>query len=185
MASSYLKTFKVLIIAVLMILIAILGFMLFGMLLMQFFMALFTVEGFASGVLFFVGAIAVYKIRPSFEDSGVVIGLVCVLVFFGLIFDSSGNAIYNLPLDWWLAPEGGHFQAASHIYHPAPGSTSVSTSYHIVSATGAVVKDVSAWLVYPYRALNYMVVGVLLIFIAQILPPKQTKRHIQLTKPFL
>jgi hypothetical protein len=152
---------------------------------MQFFMALYTVEGFASGVLFLIGAGAVYKIRPSFEQTEMVIGFVCIFVFFGLIFDSSGNAIYNWPLDWLLAPEGGHFQAASHVYHPAPGSTSVSTSYHIVSATGAVVKDVSAWLVYPYRAFNYMVVGVLLIFIAQILPPKQTQRHIQLTKPFL
>lgn len=115
------------------------------------------IDGFASVTLLLVFCLVTWKARFSWDKP---VPAALVIVFFaymGMFLDMRGNPLYNQPLEWLFAPAGAVLQT-HELVSQAAGTTAVNYDFRFVDARGAVVRELSGWVVAPFRFVEYLAV---------------------------
>lgn len=130
---------------------------LIGLALFGFFQGITFIDGFASGALLLVFCLVVWKARLSWDKPIPVAVLIVYFAFLGMFLDMRGNPLYNLPLEWVFAPAGAVLRAHELVSHAA-GTTAVNYEFRFIDAHGEVVRELSGWIVSPFRFVEYLAV---------------------------
>lgn len=128
-------------------------------------------DGFASCLLLAVFVVLLWKFRLNWDDPTAAAIAVCLFAFFGMLMDSRGNTLYNAPLQWLFAPAGATLAVDEIISHGG-GSTGIDYDFVFVDASGSKVGGISNWIVMPFRLLEYLVLGSLLVALVGWLRPR-------------
>lgn len=104
-----------------------------------------------------------------------IVYVIAVFTLFSMMIDTSGNPIYNKPLEWIVSPIG-ELQVMRDINNYAPGEYAISDNIAILKPNGEVVGLSTVWL-YLYRFVQYLVLysiaGTLLGVIVRVLPKRE------------
>lgn len=106
-----------------------------------------------SVILLVVFSLIVFGKRMNWSNGLVIV--IALFSFFGMFIDSSGNPIYNKPLEWIISPFG-QLQVDRHVTNYAPGQFSITENVTLLKPDGEVTRLSSIWL-YLYRLAQYMV----------------------------
>lgn len=106
-----------------------------------------------SVILLVVFSLIVFGKRMNWSNGLVIV--IALFSFFGMFIDSSGNPIYNKPLEWIISPFG-QLQVDRHVTNYAPGQFSITENVTILKPDGEVTRLSTVWL-YLYRLAQYMV----------------------------
>ena len=149
----------------------VIGFGLIGLLLMGTFYGIAFIDGFASIALGLIALAIAFKGRISWSNlaAGGFIGLFAIL---GMFVDARGNMLYNLPLEWLFAPPGTYLSLHEVVSHGG-SSTGVNLDFNFINSHGKVVSTLSMWIVYPFRFIQYLLIGSGIVSLASLLPPKR------------
>ncbi|UQZ34849.1 hypothetical protein C2I18_15715 [Paenibacillus sp. PK3_47] len=101
--------------------------------------------------------------------------VIAVFTLFSMMIDTSGNPIYNKPLEWIVSPIG-ELQVMRDINNYAPGEYAISDNIAIVKPNGEVTGLSTVWL-YLYRFVQYLalycMVGTVLGAVIRLLPQRE------------
>lgn len=110
-----------------------------------------------------------------------VVLLIGVFVIVGTFMDTSGNLIYNKPLEWILSPFG-QVQIETNVYNYAPGEYSITDSMSIIRKSGQVDK-INTVFIYLYRLIQYLVLysilATILGFVVKVIEKRQPKFYVK------
>ncbi|MFN3939265.1 MAG: zinc-ribbon domain-containing protein [Chitinophagales bacterium] len=136
------------------------------------FVALSTVEGFASAVLLLLGAIG-FGVSPLRKPENVPSLYRAVgLVFFALMgasIDQPGNGIYNKPIEMSFCESGTSLDRNENVSNPLPGTTYIQQDFTCYDDTGNPVKTINMFAVMGIRFVEYLLLGYLLLAIRKLL----------------
>ncbi|WP_110954723.1 ribosomal L7/L12 family protein [Anaerosinus massiliensis] len=101
--------------------------------------------------------------------------VIAVFSLIGMIGDTTGNFVYNKPLEWLLS-SFGELQIVQNIYNYVPGEYVISNDLILLGSDGSKERLSEIWL-YLYRFIQYLItysiLGSLLSFIIDRLPAKR------------
>lgn len=143
-------------------LLCIAGFGLIGLALYGVFVGIAFYSGFASIVLFLGFYALVYKMKLNWDNAVLAGSVLFLFAFIGMCVDARGNWLYNLPLEWLFAPSGTEFKIIEKVSHYG-GTTSVNYDFAFVNSRGRVMDSISFWIIYPFRYIEYWLVGSFII----------------------
>lgn len=131
-------------------------------------------EGFASMIFLTIGTLMfvvfALKRRVTTASGRPITGaLVIFFAFMGAVIDQPGNFAYNKPLEWTSCPDGSSLDRKMDIFHVHPGKTMYSQDFTCYDAQGNAVKQISMFWVIFIRFLEYIVLGILLVFVRRLI----------------
>lgn len=112
-----------------------------------------------------------------FTWSNHIVYVIAVVTLVGMMFDTSGNPVYNKPLEWIVSPIG-ELQVMQDINNYAPGEYAISDNIAILKQDGEIIELSTVWL-YLYRLVQYLalysIVGTVLGAVNRRLPEREYK----------
>lgn len=136
------------------------------------FVALSTVEGFASAILLILGAIGfgVSPLRKPEKPAPFVraIGL-AFFALMGATVDQPGNGIYNRPIEMSYCEPGTTLTRDENVSNPLPGTTYIQQDFTCYDDAGNPVKTINMFAVMGIRFVEYVLLGYLLLAIRKLL----------------
>lgn len=133
------------------------AFGVFGLLVALFFHGAIFIDGVASIGILVAFSAAMWKFRITWAKPAAAAILIAFVAFVAMLLDARGNYLYNQPLEWLFAPAGTHLQTHEDISHGS-SSTGVNYDFRFVDAEGQVVRELSSWLVVPFRFFEYLLI---------------------------
>ncbi|MFN0274115.1 MAG: hypothetical protein ACKVPJ_00090 [Chitinophagales bacterium] len=136
------------------------------------FVALTTLEGFASGALLIAGIVGfgIVPLRKPEEPDALMRGIgIAFFALMGATVDQTGNFIYNKPVEMCFCEEGTSLQRAEDVSNPLPGTYYVEQDYTCFDTAGNPVKQINMFAVMGLRFVEYVLLGYLLIWLRRFL----------------
>ena len=150
----------------------VIGFGLIGLVMMGAFYGIAFIDGFASIGLGLSALFVAWKWRIGWNTPAIAGALIGFFAFLGMFIDARGNVLYNLPLEWLFAPPGTYLSIHEVVSHGG-SSTGVNLDFNFINSYGKVVSTLSMWIVYPFRFIQYILIGSGIVSLTSLLPPKR------------
>jgi ribosomal protein L7/L12 len=124
-------------------------------------------------VIFVVFAIVVFQKRLTWDNYIMI--PVAVVTVIGTFMDTSGNVVFNKPLEWMFSSIG-QLQIDTSVYNYAPGEYSITDHLRILKDDGQIMEIHTVFL-YLYRFAQYLIFYVIaaILFgaLVKLLPDKK------------
>lgn len=153
-----------------------LGLILFIVTIISFFMALASVEGFASVIMLLVGFGVLWASSTEYvsknvktKSSGLFVAFgISFFALMGLAIDQPGNFIYNKPIEVFFCPDGTNLKRNSIVSHPLPGRTDVNQNFECYESDESV-KTIGIFDIMLVRFVEYVFIGYGLVYLVAFL----------------
>lgn len=149
------------------------------------FVAIATIEGFASiifiilGLLYIRGSTTdiVMNSKLKEKSSGFFLALgLCFFALMGVAIDQPGNYFYNKPLEIFFCPEDTKLNRDEIISNPLPGRTDITQNFVCFDTDGNEAKTNGIGEVLLVRFVEYIILGYIIIGISKYLVQRKLKQ---------
>lgn len=141
-------------------------------LLIDSFVGLATIEGFASLIFLACGifGFGIYPLRKPETNNALIRGIgLAFFAFMGATVDQTGNYIYNKPVELCFCDSGTSLNRGENVMNPMPGTTIIQQDYTCYDEMGNPVKKINMFGVMGIRFIEYVILGYLLLGLRKLI----------------